>query len=42
MGNTDNDRVDGGAMGKSDGDGWRRMSMTFNEGVSERDEDEGK
>jgi hypothetical protein len=38
MGNTDGNRVDGGATGKSDGDGWRRMSMTFNKG----DEDEGE
>jgi hypothetical protein len=36
MGNTDDNRVDGEAMGESDGDGWRQMSMTFNEGMSER------
>jgi hypothetical protein len=36
MGNTDDDGVDGGATGESDSDGWRLMSMTFNEGTSER------
>jgi hypothetical protein len=30
------DGVDGGAMGESDGDGRRQMSMTFNKSASKR------
>jgi hypothetical protein len=36
MGNTDDNGVDGEAMGESDDDEWRQMLMTFNKGASER------
>jgi hypothetical protein len=36
MGNTDDDGVDRKVTGESDSDGWRQMSMTFNEGARER------
>jgi hypothetical protein len=36
MSNTDDDGVDEEVTGESDSDGWRRMSMTSNEGVSKR------